>query len=52
MDTEQTSYLIQSDAVLFGVLALILGLVFYTKQSENKILVKFYTYVPALLMCY
>ncbi|VAW48178.1 DUF819 domain-containing protein [hydrothermal vent metagenome] len=52
MNPEANSYLIQSDAVLFGVLALILGLVFYTKQSENKILVKFYTYVPALLMCY
>ncbi len=52
MNPEQHNYLIQSDAVLFGILALILGLVFYTKQSKNPILVKFYTYVPALLMCY
>lgn len=52
MNPEPHNYLIQSDAVLFGILALILGLVFYTKQSKNPILVKFYTYVPALLMCY
>ncbi len=52
MNPEQPSYLIQSDAVLFGILALILGLVFYTKQSKHPIFVKFYTYVPALLMCY
>lgn len=52
MNPEQHNYLIQSDAVLFGILALILGFVFYTKQSKNPILVKFYTYVPALLMCY
>ncbi|MCF6300456.1 MAG: DUF819 family protein [Proteobacteria bacterium] len=52
MNPEQQSYLIESDAVLFGVLSLILGLVFYTKQSENPILVKFYKYVPALLLCY
>ena len=52
MNPEPHNYLIQSDAVLFGILAMILGLVFYTKQSENKFWVKFYTYVPALLMCY
>lgn len=52
MEPEKHSYLIQSDAVLFGILALILGLVFYTKQSKHPIFVKFYTYVPALLMCY
>jgi uncharacterized membrane protein len=52
MNPETQTYLIQSDAVLFGVLALILGLVFYTKQSDHPVWVKFYTYVPALLMCY
>ncbi len=51
MNQEHT-YLIQSDAVLFGVLALILGLVFYTKQSEHPFFVKFYQFVPALLLCY
>lgn len=52
MNPDQQAYLIQSDAVLFGILALILGLVFYTKQSEHRFWVKFYTYIPALLMCY
>ena len=52
MDTSQTTYLIESDAVLFGVLALILGLVFYTKQSKHPFFIKFYKYVPALLLCY
>ncbi len=52
MNPEPQSYLIQSDAVLFGVLALILGLVFYTKQSKHPVFVKFYKFVPALLMCY
>ena len=49
---EQQSYFIESDAVLFGVLALILGLIFYTKQSKHPFWEKFYTYIPALLLCY
>ncbi len=49
---EQQSYFIESDAVLLGVLALILGLIFYTKQSKHPFWEKFYTYVPALLLCY
>ncbi|MCW8870598.1 MAG: DUF819 family protein [Proteobacteria bacterium] len=49
---EQQQYFIESDAVLFGVLALILGLIFYTKQSKHPFWEKFYTYIPALLLCY
>jgi uncharacterized membrane protein len=49
---EQTIPLIQSDAVLFGVLAAILGLVFYTGQLKGKFWTKFYGVVPALLLCY
>ena len=48
----ETTYFIESDAVLFGVLAAILGLVFYTKNSKHPVFVKFYKYVPALLLCY
>lgn len=44
--------LIQSDAVLFGVLAAILGLVFWTQQHPAKFWRKFYGVVPALLLCY
>ena len=52
METESKVHLIQSDAVLFGVLAMILGLVFYTKQSKHPFFVRFYQFVPALFMCY
>lgn len=44
--------LIQSDAVLFGVLAAILGLVFWTHQHKARFWRKFYGVVPALLLCY
>lgn len=49
---DTTIPLIQSDAVLFGVLAAILGLVFYTQQHKAKFWQKFYGVVPALLLCY
>jgi uncharacterized membrane protein len=49
---EQTIPLIQSDAVLFGVLAGILGLVFYTQSLKGKVWQKFYGIVPALFLCY
>ncbi len=49
---EQTIPLIQSDAVLFGVLAAILGVIFYTGQLKTKFWTKFYGIVPALLLCY
>ena len=49
---DQTIPLIQSDAVLFGILAGILGLVFYTQQHQANFWKKFYGVVPALLLCY
>ncbi len=49
---DETIPLIQSDAVLFGILAGILGLVFYTQQHQAKFWKKFYGVVPALLLCY
>lgn len=39
-----------SDAVVFGVLALVLGLIFYTRQLDR--FKKFYSIVPAVLLCY
>ena len=48
----QSEPLIQNDAVLLGVLMAILGLVFYTKNSEWRLFKRFYSVVPALLMCY
>jgi len=44
--------LITNDATVLGILALILGFVFYTSNSQNAACRKFYKYVPALLMCY
>ncbi|MBI2381631.1 MAG: DUF819 family protein [Gammaproteobacteria bacterium] len=44
--------LITNDAVVLGLLASVLGLVFYTNSHKNPRLRKFYTYVPALLLCY
>ncbi len=44
--------LIQSEPVTLGLLALCLGLVFYTSTSPLSWFKSFYRYVPALLMCY
>lgn len=44
--------LISNDAVIFGIIMLILGFVFYTSSSENPFWKKFYGVIPALLMCY
>ncbi|MDQ3191477.1 MAG: DUF819 family protein [Bacteroidota bacterium] len=41
-----------NDAVVLGILLLILAIVFQTSSSSNPILQKFYKYVPALLLCY
>lgn len=41
-----------NDAIVFGLLMLILAGVFYTANSTNKGWQKFYTYVPTLLLCY
>jgi len=43
---------IENDAVVLGLLALILAGIFYTHSSTNKGLSAFYKYVPALLLCY
>lgn len=44
--------MITNDAVLFGILALMLGGVFYTTSSSNPFWKGFYKWVPALLVCY
>lgn len=41
-----------NDAVVFGLLMLALGFVFYTSSKEGGFWKKFYAVVPALLMCY
>jgi uncharacterized membrane protein len=44
--------LFTNDAVIFGLLALVLAFVFTTAQSKKKFWTKFYSVVPTLLMCY
>lgn len=43
---------ITNDAVIFGILMFMLGGVFYTSSLDNPFWKKFYSYVPALLVCY
>jgi len=44
--------LFTNDAVVFGLLMLCLGFVFYTEAKKTGFWSKFYKYIPALLMCY
>ena len=44
--------LISNDAVVFGILMLSLGFVFYTSSIKTGFWNKFYKIVPGLLMCY
>src|SRR5690606_10287195 len=44
--------LITNDAIVFGILMLCLGFVFYTEAKEPGFWNKFYKIVPGLLMCY
>ena len=44
--------MIDNDAVIFGILVSILGLVFYTSSINSSFWNKFYTFFPTLLLCY
>jgi uncharacterized membrane protein len=44
--------LITNDAVILGLLFSILAFVFYTSSSNNKGWVRFYSFVPSILLCY
>ncbi|MCR9289655.1 MAG: DUF819 family protein [Bacteroidetes bacterium] len=41
-----------NDAVVFGLLMILLAGIFYTSHLDKPSWKKFYTYVPALLLCY
>jgi uncharacterized membrane protein len=41
-----------NDAIVFGILFLCLGLIFFTSSIKTGFFPKFYTVIPALLMCY
>ena len=44
--------IIKNDAVVLGILLVILSLIFKTSSSKHPFWKKFYTYIPALLLCY
>jgi uncharacterized membrane protein len=44
--------LITNDAVVFGILMAILGLIFWTSSLQHRFCKAFYAVVPALLLCY
>ncbi|PHN04594.1 DUF819 family protein [Flavilitoribacter nigricans] len=41
-----------NDAIVLGLLLIVLAFVFYTASSETPFWKKFYTYVPPILLCY
>lgn len=49
---EEHHALITNDAVIFGLLMLILAFVFKTSSSDNPRFKRFYSIVPMLLLCY
>src|SRR5690625_252553 len=44
--------LFTNEAVVFGILVIVLALVFYTSSLQSKGWQRFYTFVPPLLLCY
>lgn len=44
--------LVTDDAVVLGLLAVALGMVFWTSSRPSGFWKHFYTYIPALLLCY
>lgn len=49
---EKSDALITNDAVIFGILALMLGFVFYTSSIKTGFFGVFYKIIPMLLVCY
>lgn len=50
--TEDAAPLIANDAVILGMLAAILGFVFWTSESKAPGWKRFYSIFPAILLCY
>lgn len=50
--TEHPQAFFTNDAITFGILMIVLALVFYTSNSGNSFWKKFYKYVPVLVLCY
>ncbi len=52
MPDATSTTLITNDAAVLGLLAATLGLIFWTSSRTSGGWARFYTYVPALLLCY
>ncbi len=52
MDNIPPQPFITNDTVVFGLLALALGFIFYTSNIKTGFWKKFYSIIPAVLMCY
>ncbi len=48
----KSTYPISNDAIVFGILLVMLGMIFWTSNSEIKFFKIFYKVVPMLLVCY
>lgn len=48
----ENSPVFTNDGIVFGLLMLALGFVFYTESKTTGFWPKFYKYIPGLLMCY
>ncbi len=51
-EVENANVLIHNDAVVLGILIILLAIIFYTSNSSNPLFRKFYSVVPMLLLCY
>ncbi|MEI6866393.1 DUF819 family protein [Flavicella sp.] len=49
---QKTTPIFTNDTMVFGLLMLMLALVFYTSSKKTGLWAKFYSVIPALLMCY
>ena len=49
---EAATFVITNDAIVFGILAVLLGLVFWTSSFERGFFKVFYRIFPPLLLCY
>ncbi|WP_437921576.1 DUF819 family protein [Sphingobacterium sp. LRF_L2] len=50
--SNEVTPLISDHAAVFGLLMMVLGLVFYSSSLKNKYIQGFYAVIPPLLMCY
>lgn len=44
--------MVENDAIILGMLMVLLALIFYTSSLKTPFWSKFYTFIPSLLLCY